>query len=124
MKLKTIDFLENYNNKLTCSAFTTFRLTPKYSVGDWVIVMLKSNALGRAVVLDVEEMTPMGLSDYDAYLDVGKGVSDLMKILQKCHPNEQITPTRPLYRYLLRYETATEKQERQAKEKNQQLQLM
>lgn len=82
-----IKFSTNWNNKLECEVFTTFRIhyPGKYYVGNLCEIWLRSSLVCKARieaihVLKLEKVTP-----FMAYIDTGYGLDDFEKIVESMY---------------------------------------
>ena len=108
-----LKFNANLNKKLHCDIFTTIRIFDEdpLKVSDRCFVIEKNQGMelfhGVAEVLDVEQVYANELDNRTCFMDSGMNKSDLLKYLEVCHPNRQISKT-PLYIVTLRYEDECE----------------
>lgn len=118
----TLDFSHNWNRKLDCDYFTTLRISGRFTVGEWVFIYLKSNHLGRGLIVDKKKLTISQLNTFICGLDTGYGVEETKRILATMYKgriNEQST----IYLYLVRRENKAEMMARIEQEKANQTEL-
>jgi CRISPR/Cas system CSM-associated protein Csm2 small subunit len=100
--LEVIDFSYNWNNKLNCKAFTTFRLhSNKYGVGRIYEVQLKSETLGTATLQNKKTIKLNQINDYISYLDTGYNVDEMKNIVRKMYKNSNINCETQLFDFCL-----------------------
>lgn len=89
-----IRFSYNWNNKLSCKAFTTLRLdSPKYEAGKVYDIYLEEkgkelNYLGRAKCVDKKTMYTTSINDFIAYLDTGYNADECRKIIARMYKKD------------------------------------
>lgn len=90
--METINFSQNWNNKLSGKAFTTIRLhnPHKYKLGDNYEVAIKEKPLGTASLVDLKKITLRMLDNFTARLDTGYSANDTIKLLQQMYKNKNI----------------------------------
>lgn len=120
--MNTIEFSHNWNNKLDCTYFTTLRLSDRFQPCEWLIVMFKNAIKGRAVVLDKKALKISSLNGWICGLDTGYGTPETIKILEKMYPGK-INDNTTIYLYLLRYESKTERSNRELLERGAQTEM-
>ncbi|GAB4493362.1 MAG: hypothetical protein OHK0045_22710 [Raineya sp.] len=81
--MQNIDFTYNWNKKLDCDCFTTFRIynPAKYKIGDTVTVSLKGQIIKECVIIDVKKMKIAQVNTFIANLDTGYSVDEFKKIV-------------------------------------------
>lgn len=78
-----ISFSENWNNKLSCTVFTTLRLhSPKYYVGAKFEIMLKSKHLKFAQVVQVKVLKLSEINEYIGGLDTGYSAKETQELIK------------------------------------------
>ncbi|MFN4254559.1 MAG: hypothetical protein ACK4Q5_06095 [Saprospiraceae bacterium] len=98
------DFSTNWNNKLSCAAFTTLRLSGRFAVGDRGEVWLKDTFLGVVEVIDKKRFeSPAVINEWVAQLDTGYSADETRNILARMYRDVQDWSRQPVYYYLLRY---------------------
>lgn len=100
--MNTIKFSHNWNGKLNCQCFTTFRRwnTELYEVDRVYEIELQGVLMGKARMIEATKM-PLKLVDpYQAYLDTGYSLPEFIKIVEKMYPGY----TGDFGLYLLKYE--------------------
>lgn len=75
-------FSKNFNNKLDCNYFTTFRVHEKWFIGENVILLL-NNKFKIGHIIDVKKVHISAITDWHCYLDVGLCKIDTLLLLQK-----------------------------------------
>lgn len=67
-----IRFSQNFNNKLACEYFTTYRLKEdNYRIGETFSILLNNKLIYYADIIDIEHTFLDNVSDVDAMLDMG-----------------------------------------------------
>lgn len=89
-----LEFSYNWNNKLSCPAFTTLRLhNPKrYYNGAVFEIILKGKkseefSQGIAEVRCIRTIPKGSISDFMSYIDTGYSRDECMSILSRMYPN-------------------------------------
>jgi hypothetical protein len=84
MEYQTLEFSDNYNNKLNCKAFTTLRLRNdrKYYPGAKFRIQLKGTYKGTAIVKAVSHFNIDRINDYIAFLDTGSSAQECRQIIK------------------------------------------
>jgi len=81
-----IKFSYNWNNKLNCNVFTTFRIkNEKYQVRNIYEIYLKEKYLFDAEIVSIKELKLDEVDDYISYLDTGYSVNEFKKIMKKMY---------------------------------------
>jgi uncharacterized protein YqfB (UPF0267 family) len=81
-----IDFSYNWNNKLNCKVFTTFRLqNQKYREGERLEVYLKKEYLGVAEVVSCATLTLNQVTEGVALIDTGYPLDEFKKIIRRMY---------------------------------------
>ena len=85
--MQTIDFSYNWNNKLNCKAFTTWRVhnPKKYYEGAIVDITLKDEHLFTAAIVKVRTLLLNQANEYISYLDTGYSVEEFQDIVLKMY---------------------------------------
>ena len=98
--MKVFKFAENFNNKLDCTFFTTFRLSSKWKVSDDVIILCGNKfKIGR--VVDAKPVLISHLTDWHCYLDAGKDRMDTLSLLNTFYNIDVNDSKQIIYYYLL-----------------------
>lgn len=105
---KYIEFSHNWNNKLSCTAFTTLRLSDRFGVGDRVEVYMNKRKLGTVEIVQKYKTEFGKISDSIAYLDTGYNADECRKILQTMYKDIVLTSVQVVYLYLCVYVQKTE----------------
>ena len=83
-----LNFSTNWNGKLDCKSFTTFRLqSSKYRVGSVHDVYLKKEMIGTAKVLAIRDMPLRSVNEFIARIDTGCSLEDFRGIIRKMYKN-------------------------------------
>ena len=86
--MNTINFSCNWNNKLGCNIFTTFRLqNTKYRVGSHHKIHLKGKEKGVAEVVSINDMPLRMVTEGIALIDTGYNLDEFKKIVRKMYKN-------------------------------------
>jgi hypothetical protein len=85
--METINFSTNWNQKLTCNAFTTIRLhnPSKYQKGRTYEIRQKDSLVAYATAVDVRSFTIDQLNEWRALLDTGYSAAETRGILEKMY---------------------------------------
>ena len=80
----TIDFSYNWNKKLDCDCFTTFRIhnPKKYQVAQNYLITLKKEALKECIIKSIKTMKLSKVNDFIAYIDTGYSVEEFKKLVR------------------------------------------
>jgi hypothetical protein len=91
-----INFSTNWNNKLSCQAFTTLRIynAEKHVTGTAVDIQLKGNTLDTGIIKQVKVLNIEQINDYIAYLDTGYSREECMNILKRMYSTADWNTTR------------------------------
>jgi len=92
MTKKEIRFSYNWNNKLHNKAFISLRLSDKFGEGEEYYILLKGKkgeyeSLGKAVIVEIKEITMNKITEFIAYLDSGYCAEECKKVLKRIHKN-------------------------------------
>lgn len=87
-----LQFSHNWNNKLTCSAFTTFRLSNvrKYQIGKRLSIMLKGKHLKDVQILDIKTLKLNQVNEFIARIDTGYSLAEFKEIIKKMYKDKNI----------------------------------
>lgn len=87
-----LSFSYNWNNKLACTSFTTFRLhnPRKYAVGRKLSIMLQGKNLKDVEIMAVKTMKLNQVNEFIARIDTGYGVTKFQEIVQTMYKNKGI----------------------------------
>jgi hypothetical protein len=87
--MERIDFYQNWNNKLSCDAFSTLRLhnKRKYVKGQRYEICLNGKRLGVAELHVKRTFVGTELNEFIARIDTGKSLKDLRALLGKMYKN-------------------------------------
>jgi len=82
-------FSNNFNNKLDCKAFTTFRMhnPRKYMSGKNLNIVLKDEYLGKALILEVKTIKLADVNRYISYIDTGYDRDEFVKMVMTMYKN-------------------------------------
>ena len=88
--MKTINFTYNWNNKLDCKAFTTFRLRnpAKYKIGESYQILLKGKVVGTATIVQILPLTLDKVNEWIARLDTGYSLPEFKKLVETMYKNK------------------------------------
>lgn len=100
----TIDFSQNWNNKLFTDCFTTIRLSDKYRFSQECMVSLNGLQLFKAMPIGWKQTAQ--LDDYTAYLDTGYDAKATHSLLDIMYQKKVQT----MYVYLFKKIPGTETQ--------------
>lgn len=103
---KIIEFSNNWNNKLNCTAFTSLRLfnPGKYMPGLEYTVILKGIVKGKAVLMSSKILYLNQINRYIALLDTGYEEEECKKLLEEMYKNKMLNwNTQRLSLLLFRY---------------------
>ena len=83
--MPTLKFNKNWNRKLDCEYFTTFRLNGDYHrKGQVYDIELNGTGIGRGICLDKKILRLVQVNDWIAALDAGtdaKGFKEIVKVM-------------------------------------------
>lgn len=84
---KEIGFSYNWNNKLSCRAFTTIRLhnPEKYRVGQQYDILLTGKKIMDGKVIEIKDFYLHDLNEFMAYVDTGYCKAECLNILKKMY---------------------------------------
>lgn len=88
----SITFSTNWNKKLDCQAFTTFRVhnPAKYAQGIECDIILKGEVIAKAVIIGVRTLKLEQINEFIAYLDTGYSVKDFKKIVRTMYKGKDV----------------------------------
>lgn len=87
-----IDFSFNWNNKLNCKSYTTFRMkSDKYKVGEVYSIYLKNQYLHDAECIDIKYLTLDKVNNYTSYIDTGYSVDEFKNIVKRMYKEKADT---------------------------------
>ena len=82
-----LNFNKNWNRKLDCDFFTTFRLdAPHYRKGEVYEITLNDTVIGRGICYDKKVLTLDKVNDWIAALDAStdaKGFREIVRVMYK-----------------------------------------
>ena len=87
MSTPIINFSYNWNNKLNCKAFTTFKLknVNKYQIGKEYNILLKKQLLKSAIIEDIKTIYFNQINEFIARVDTGYSAEETKNILKKMY---------------------------------------
>lgn len=90
MQRNTLNFSTNWNDKLFCDCFTTFRPNyPIYSVGKRFDVVLNGNQFfGEVDVIEKKVMKLRDVNEWIARLDTGYSLDEFQKLVRTMYKNK------------------------------------
>jgi hypothetical protein len=103
MAKQSLEFSQNWNNKLSCTAFTTLRLSGRFEVGDEVDIYLKKSKKGTATVLDKKAIKLHQINEFIANIDTGYSTKECQNIIRKLYADVKDWDTQIIFLYLLKY---------------------
>lgn len=85
--MNRLDFSYNWNNKLECKAFTTFRMANphKYKIGLELEVYLKDKFVAVCKIIDMRVLRLDQVNEFVAYLDTGYSVDEFKNIVRRMY---------------------------------------
>jgi hypothetical protein len=87
--MKAIKFSHNWNNKLNCNCFTTFRVkSDKYKVGEIYAIYLKDEFICQAVIIDIKIIKLKDVNNWLAMIDTGYDKFEFEKIIRNMYKNK------------------------------------
>lgn len=91
-EFEQLAFAENWNNKLSCNSFTSFRLhnERKYFVGKKLSIMLKGKHLKDVIVIAVKTMKLVQVNEFIAQIDAGYSADEFVKVVEKMYKNKNV----------------------------------
>lgn len=105
--IDTIKFATNWNNKLNCTCFTTFRMaTSKYQINKAYRIELKGKYLGTATVKGLRIMTLSRVNEFISFLDTAYEPGQFVNMVKTMYKNKNIDPVKQnFYLILLKWNT-------------------
>ena len=93
--MKYLNFVTNWNNKLKCDAFTTFRIYEKwkFKVGEKWEIRLRGTRQFDALVVDVKVMRLDQVNEFIAHLDTGYNKKEFEGIINRMYGRKHDTRT-------------------------------
>lgn len=91
--METIDFSNNWNNKLDNIYFTTIRLynQKKYTTKNNFNITLQHQFIKKAVIVDIRIIYLSEINDFIAGLDTGYTVAECKNIFKRMYPKIDFT---------------------------------
>lgn len=91
-EFEQLSFKENWNNKLSCPSFTTFRLhnSRKYRVGNKLSILLKGKFLKDVEVIEVRKVKLYSVNEFVAQLDTGYSRDEFIALVTNMYKNKGI----------------------------------
>jgi hypothetical protein len=83
--MKELEFSHNWNGKLENNAFTTFRLSSRFDIGEWVNVRLDIKSLGPHLIIGKKHLKAGDLNEWIAWLDTGYSLAETRNILNNMY---------------------------------------
>jgi hypothetical protein len=85
-----IDFSYNWNNKLYCDVFPTYRIEnpSKYKPGKIVVIQCKGQIMGVCEIISVKPLQPEKVTDEVAYLDTGYDRAEFLKLIHSMYKDK------------------------------------
>lgn len=99
--MQQLHFSYNWNKKLNGTAFTSLKLSNRFSIGDKVEILLKDEVIGEAEVIGKKTLKLADINDYIAYLDTGYNKSRCKEILTTMYKNKKIDWDTQIIRFYL-----------------------
>lgn len=89
--MEKIVFSYNWNNKLNCKVFTSFRIfSEKYKVGEIKKIFLKDEYLFDAQIISVKKIKVIQVNEFIAGIDTGYSVEEFIEIIKKMYKDKDI----------------------------------
>ncbi|MCU0439195.1 MAG: hypothetical protein MUC49_14955 [Raineya sp.] len=90
MEAPRIDFKYNWNKKLDCLSFTTFRIhnPSKYQKGKVYELYLKGEFLGLASILDIKKVKLSDVNEWIAQLDSGYNLQEFKNVVKRMYGSD------------------------------------
>lgn len=102
-----LKFSTNWNNKLSCTAFTTIRLkNEKYRKDELFDIILKTEKMGTARIMAVYSLLPEKLNEQVCLCDTGYSKAETIEIIRKMYKNIDFSITEIMV-IVLKYEKKT-----------------
>jgi len=87
--MKKISFSYNWNNKLNCNCFTTFRVkSEKYNVGETYEIYLNNVFVSNAKIIDIKTLKLKDVNEWIARLDTGYSQFEFDKLIRTMYKNK------------------------------------
>lgn len=84
-----INFSYNWNNKLACSSFTSFRiLSTKYQIGHFYDIQLHNKTLFEAKLTEMKVMKLNQVNEFIARIDTGFSKDEFIGLVKTMYKNK------------------------------------
>ncbi len=101
-QLDTIKFSKNWNNKLNCQYFTTFRLVSnKYQLNKTYRIEFNDKYLGLATIRELRSTTLSKINDFISLLDACMEAPKFVNMIKNMYKNKGVDPVRQQYYFIL-----------------------
>lgn len=98
--MRHMRFKKNFNKKLDCDFFTTFRFSNKWKVSDDIIIFVGDDfRFGK--IVDVRPIRLQSLTDWHCYLDSGMDRVQTLELLSNYYTFDVHNENPILYYYLV-----------------------
>ncbi len=89
--MKIIDFSYNWNNKLNCKAYTTFRInSDKYQTGETYQIHLNGKPLHQAVIVAKKTLKLNQVNEFIAHIDTGYTVKEFNEVVRRMYKKHNV----------------------------------
>ncbi len=87
--MREINFSENWNNKLNCTAFTTIRKAREkyYQLNHSYQINLNRKRIGKARLIKIRIITLHTVNEYVSRLDTGLSTDEFRKLMIELYPD-------------------------------------
>lgn len=101
--MKTLTFSYNFNNKLSCRAFTTLRLADesRFKIGNQFLVADKKTEYGLFEVRDVKTLRLEDINAWISYIDTGYDQTTCKEMIRTMYKAKQIDWSTQLLNFVL-----------------------
>lgn len=101
--MEQINFSTNWNGKLNCKIFTTFRLwnERKYLIGRKYEITFKQIEPFNAEILDIRKLQLSQLNEWTAGLDSGYSLSEFKNLIQKMYKGKVPNVNQAFFAFIL-----------------------
>ena len=93
--MREISFSYNWNHKLDCDAFTTIRIwqPEKYVMGEAYAIVINSELLSFAKIVEVKKFLLKDLNDWIALIDTGYKKEECEQIIRRMYKRVDFNTT-------------------------------
>jgi len=91
-QLEKINFSYNWNKKLLCDAYTTFRIynEKKYQKGKKFHIYLKKQYHHTAEIIDIKKLRLNQVNEFIAHIDTGYTVQEFNEVVRRMYKKHNV----------------------------------